>query len=418
MIYFSPLLWVYLSAYLLRSVLEACLAGLNMTFLRKTGFDVPEPFRDTIDRDKLRKISAYTIESERFSLFADATDKGVFLILLLSGLLPRFAEALEGVPLGEVGRGLLFMGSLSTGLGLVHIPFDLYETFVIERRYGFSTTSWQVWLADLAKSTVLSGLLGAIVLGLLLALAQLGGRTWWIWAWMAVGTFELLLMWLFPVVIAPLFNRFEPVREGSLVEGIRSVLAKAGLRVRDVLKMDASRRSRHTNAYFTGVGRTKRIVLYDTLLASHPEDEILSVVAHEAGHWKRRHVLKQILLLEGLAFLAFWIVARLMAWPELFRAFGFRDPLLYLGLFAAATLMSPAGFFLRPFQAGLSRRFEIEADAFALRTMGTAEPMIRSLKRLTADNLSNLVPHPLYAWFYFSHPPVLDRIQRLKKTKE
>jgi STE24 endopeptidase len=265
---------------------------------------------------------------------------------------------------------------------------------------------------------VLSGLLGAIVLGLLLALAQHGGRTWWIWAWMAVGTFELLLMWLFPVVIAPLFNRFEPVQGGSLVEGIRSVLAGAGLRVREVLKMDASRRSRHTNAYFTGVGRTKRIVLYDTLLASHPEDEILSVVAHEAGHWKKRHVLKQILLLEGLAFLAFWLVARLMAWPELLRAFGFQDSSLYLGLFAAAALMSPAGFFLRPLMAGLSRRFEVEADAFAVRIVGTAEPMIRSLKRLAADNLSNLTPHPLYAWFYFSHPPILERIRTLEKTRE
>ena len=208
-------------------------------------------------------------------------------------------------------------------------------------------------------------------------------------------------MWLFPVVIAPLFNRFEPVEEGSLIEGIRGVLAKAP-------GFGSGKSSRWTPAGGAATPtptspaseETKRIVLYDTLLASHPEDEILSVVAHEAGHWKRRHVLKQILLLETMAFLAFWLGARVMAWPELIRAFGFRDPAVYVGLFAAATLMSPAGFILRPLQAGLSRRFEVEADVFAVRTVGTAEPMIRSLKRLAADNLSNLVPHPLYAWFY------------------
>lgn len=182
--------------------------------------------------------------------------------------------------------------------------------------------------------------------------------------------------------------------------------------------MDAGKRSKHTNAYFTGIGKSKRIVLFDTLLASHTEEEILSILAHEVGHWKRRHLFKQIVVLELLSLAVFYAVAKFMDWPLLYRTFGFQQPLPYVGLFLIGALLSPLGYFAQPLESALSRRFERQADDFVWVLMKTAEPMRSALKRLAADNLANLVPHPLYAWFYYSHPPLVERIKRLPQAAE
>ena len=195
---------------------------------------------------------------------------------------------------------------------------------------------------------------------------------------------------------------------------IRNLMEKVGLRVKAVLKMDAGKRSKHTNAYFTGIGKTKRIVLFDTLLESHPEEEILAVLAHEVGHWKKKHVLKQIILLESLSLVAFYVVNRMLNWSLLYQTFGFEEPTVYIGIFLIGALLSPLGYFAQPLEAAISRRFEREADDFALELTKTAEPMRNALKRLASDNLANLIPHPLYAWFYYSHPPLVERIERLK----
>jgi len=233
-----------------------------------------------------------------------------------------------------------------------------------------------------------------------------------------VGGFELMMLWLYPVVIAPLFNKFEPIQNLGLVERIRNLMEKVGLRVKAVLKMDAGKRSKHTNAYFTGVGKTKRIVLFDTLLESHPEEEIISVLAHEVGHWKRKHVLKQIILLEFLSFAVFFIVSKLLKWQLLYQTFGFEEPTVYVGIFLIGALLSPLGYFAQPLESAISRRFEREADDFVLELTKTAEPMRNALKRLASDNLANLIPHPLYAWFYYSHPPLVERIERLARNPE
>jgi STE24 endopeptidase len=260
-------------------------------------------------------------------------------------------------------------------------------------------------------------LLGGLILWLLLASMVHGGEAWWVWAWMMVGGFELMMLWLYPVVIAPLFNKFEPIENLGLVERIKNLMEKVGLRVKGVLKMDAGKRSKHTNAYFTGIGKTKRIVLFDTLLESHPEEEIVAVLAHEVGHWKRKHVLKQIILLEALSFAVFYIVSKLLKWPLLYQTFGFEEPTVYIGIFLTGALLSPLGYFAQPFEAAISRKFEREADDFVLELTKAAEPMRDALKRLASDNLSNLIPHPLYAWFYYSHPPLVERIERLSPEK-
>jgi len=413
MIQFNLLLQIFLAVFLLRSGTQIYLNWLNLSYLRQHGERVPETFQDIIDPEKLKRISAYTVDSEHFQMVATLANQGLFLIILLSGFLPWLVRNVSSWEYGPIASGLIFFAVISVFTNLLHIPFNLYETFVIEERFGFNVMSFKIWISDLIKSLVMVVILGGLLLGLFLALVIHGGEFWWVWAWMLVGGVELILLWLFPVVILPLFNKIDPIENKGLEVRIRTLIEKVGLRAKGVFKMDASKRSKHTNAFFVGLGRTKRIVLFDTLLASHTEEEILAVLAHEAGHWKKKHVLRMLILLEILSFISFFVVSRLLNWPLLYQTFGFQEFNVYVGLFLIGTFISVLGHFAQPLESAISRRFELEADDFASELMETGEPMRSALKRLTADNLANLNPHPLYAWFYYSHPPLGKRIERL-----
>ena len=415
MVQLNCLLLAFLAVFLMRSGAQIYLNRLNIFYLRQHGATVPEIFQDSIDPEKLKKISAYTVDSGNFHMVSTLISQGLFLAILLSGFLPWLVRTISLYPYGPMILGLIFFAALSILANLLHIPFGLYETFVIEERYGFNVMNFKMWILDLLKSIIIAAILGGLFLGLLLALLIHGGDAWWVWAWMLVGGFELLLLWLFPVMILPLFNKFDPIENKMLEDRIRMLMKKVGLRAKGVFKMDASKRSKHTNAFFVGLGRTKRIVLFDTLLTSHTEEEILSVLAHEAGHWKKKHVLRMIVLLEILSFVSFYAVARPLNWPLLYQTFGFQESPVYVGLFLVGTFISLLGYFAQPLESAISRKFELEADDFALELIGTAEPMRSALKRLAADNLANLCPHPLYTWFYYSHPPLVERIARLKK---
>lgn len=414
MIRFNFLLFAFLAVFLLRSGTQLYLNRLNLSYLRQHGDAVPEILRDTIDEERLKKISAYTVDSDRLHTIATLYSQGLLLAILLSRFLPWIVTLINSWGRGMIVGGLAFFAALSVTTGLLRIPFGLYDTFVIENRYGFNTMTLRILILDLIKSMAISAILGGLLLWLLLSLIIHGGKAWWIWAWMLVGGFELLMLWLFPVVIAPLFNKFEPIEDKTLEDHIKTLMERVGLRVKGVFKVDASKRSKHTNAYFTGIGRSKRIVLFDTLLASHTEEEILAVLAHELGHWKRKHLLKQVLFLEILSLAVFYAASKLLNWPLLYQTFGFDKPSIYVGLFLIGILLGLLGYFAQPLESTISRRFEREADDFSLRLMKKAEPMQRALKRLAADNLANLTPHPIYAWFYYSHPPLVERIERLK----
>jgi STE24 endopeptidase len=414
MIHFNLLLQIFLAVFLLRSGAQIYLNWLNISYLRQHGTTVPEIFQDILDPERLKRISAYTVDSENFTMVATLANQGLFLAILLSGFLPWLVKTISLWKYGQIVSGLIFFAVLSISANLLRIPFSLYEAFVIEERYGFNVMTSKVWVSDLFKSIIISAIMGGLLLGLLLILVIYGGKVWWIWAWMLVGGFELLLLWLYPVVILPLFNRFDPIENIGLENRIRTLMEKVGLRAKGIFKMDASKRSKHTNAFFVGLGRTKRIVLFDTLLASHAEEEILAVLAHEAGHWKKRHVLRMLVPLEILSFVSFYAVAKFLNWPLIYQTFGFQESNIYVGLFLIGTFIGLLGFFAQPLESAISRRFEREADDFALELMRTAEPMGSALKRLAADNLANLSPHPLYAWFYYSHPPLVERIARLK----
>ena len=417
MIQLNSLLLTFLAVFLLRSGVQVSLNWINISHLRQHGTTVPEIFQDTIDPEKLKRISAYTVDSDNFNMVATLANQGLFLIILLAGFLPWLVKTISLWKYGPIVSGLIFFAVLSIFTNLLRIPFGLYETFVIEERYGFNVTNFKMWFLDLLKSIVLVTILGGLLLGLLLALVIHGGNTWWVWAWILIGGFELMLLWLFPLVILPLFNKFDPIENKGLEERIRTLMEKVGLRAKGIFKMDASKRSKHTNAFFVGLGRTKRIVLFDTLLASHTEEEILAVLAHEAGHWKKKHVLRMLILLEILSFVSFYAVAKFLSWPLLYQTFGFQESIVYVGLFLIGAFISLLGYFAQPLESAISRRFELEADHFALELMETGEPLRNALKRLASDNLANLTPHPLYAWVNYSHPPLVERIERLKPQK-
>ena len=413
MIQFNALLIAFLALFFFRFLFQLALNLINVSHLRQHGNDVPRVFQDTVDREKFSRIAAYTAESTRFGIVAILFDQAVLLVILLTGLLPWFVGIINAWHIGFIGSGLIFFGALAMISSLLDVPFGLYSTFVIEDRYGFNARTIGLWFSDWIKGMSVSGILGGIVMFLLLALVHYFKNTWWFFAWIIISMFELLIMWLYPVLIAPLFNKFEPLANKELADKIGTLMGKAGLALKGVFQMDAGKRSKHTNAYFTGIGRTKRIVLFDTLLASHPDEEVLSVLAHEAGHWTKKHILKQLILLETVSLTGLYLVAKLLNWHLIYQTFGFQEQIEYVGLLLVPVVLSPLGYFMRPIGSALSRRYEREADDVAVTLMGTAEPMRNTLVRLNADNLANLVPHPLFSWFNYSHPPPVERIERL-----
>jgi STE24 endopeptidase len=391
---------------------------INISHLRQHGNNVPRVFQGMVDRKKFAKITAYTADSTRFGIFAKLFDQAILLVIILFGFLPLLVGIIDEWQMGFIGGGLIFFAVLAVIANLLDIPFGLYSTFVIEDRYGFNTRTIKLWFSDWLKGMAISCILGGIVIFFLLALVYYFKNAWWFLAWIVISVFELVIMWLYPVLIAPLFNKFEPITNEELENKIGTLMGKAGLAVKGVFQMDAGKRSKHTNAYFTGIGRTKRIVLFDTLLASHSDEEILSVLAHETGHWMKKHIIKQLILLETISLIGLFIVAKLLDWHLLYQTFGFQEQIKYVVLFLVPVLLSPLGYFIRPVGSAISRKYEREADDVAVTLMGTAGPMKNALIKLSADNLANLVPHPLFSWFNYSHPPPVERIERLETMIE
>jgi len=414
MIPISPLLIVYLVVFLAGVGTEFLLTKMNVGHLRDHGHRVPDLFKGYIDGDKLTKIIDYTIENQRLEIFTSCLSSALFLLVILSGLLPWFVTLVEGFDFSVLGSGMVFFATLAVAQSLFSLPFNYYKTFVIEQRYGFNTSTFRTWLTDISKAVAVGTIIGAILLASILLLIEYGGGIWWLWAWLVFFGFQLLLLVLYPTLIAPWFNKFLPLEDKILEEKVKEILRQGGLAVEGVFKMDAGKRSQHTNAYFTGLGRTKRIVLFDTLLISHSHEEIVAILAHEVGHWKKRHLLKNLLFVSLVSLLLFYTASRLLKWPTMYQTFGFDHGASYVGLFLVGVLWEAVGQFLKPIGSGLSRRFEREADAYAAEVLQHTADLARALKRLASDNLSNLYPHPLYAWFYYSHPPLSERIQRLE----
>ena len=410
----KTLLLLFLILFLGRIIWRYILQQLNIRHLRNHGKEIPPVFQGVIDEATLVKMVDYTYDNSRLETKENLAGDIIELAILFL-LLPVLVGKLAGLQLHIIWQALIFFGVLAAIGGVAGIPFDIYDTFVLEKKYGFSTITWRLWLTDLIKSVIISAVLMGLMLAAFMAFILYLPGTWWFWAWIFFTMFEILLLWLYPVVIAPLFNKYEPIKDESLKEKITALMAQVGLKAKGIYQVDEGKRSKHTNAYFTGIGKTKRIVLFDTLLASHSPEEILAVLAHEIGHWKKKHILKQLIFMIVASLIGLYFVYLIVNWPPLYSTFGLKYKPVYAGLFLVSLYLSCAGFFLSPIGAAIMRRYEREADKMARDLVGTSEPMINALKRLAKDNLTNLHPHPLYVWFYYSHPPLIERIEYLKK---
>ena len=412
MIHTNKLLVVYLVAYLLSTSLGLIIEWINARNLRRYRGEVPGAFRGIIDENELERMDRYTIDKTNLSYVETVICKAIFLFVILSGLLPWLADVLEDVYF--VWAGLIFFAVPGLIGAVADLPFEYYHLFSIEKKHGFNTLTRKTWLTDLFKLLLITVFIGVFLLSLLLLMIQYAGGGWWIWAWLIFFGFQILMTIIYPTVIAPIFNKFVPLEDGELSEGIRRLAEKEGFAIKGVFQVDAAKRSRHTNAYLSGFGKTKRIVLFDTLLEAHDNDEILAVLAHEIGHSKRNHIKKQLFIMGLFSLILFYLISKMISWAPMYHAFGFSGMPNYAGLFLVAVFWEPLGFFLSPVAMAISRRFEREADRFTFNVMDTAQPLVRALKKMAKDNLSNLRPHPFYVRFNHSHPPPLERIRTLE----
>lgn len=400
--------------YVALQMFKYLLDYMNVRYVRARKDEPPPEFEAVLDRSLLAKTRVYLVEKTHFDVVASACTSCLIIIFLFGGLLDLYNSWIAAFRLPFILSGWLFFLLLYFAGELLSVPFTLYFIFRIENRFGFNTMTLRLWVADFAKGTVLSMIL--------LSAASFGGlwlisrspAAWWLWVWCFFLAFAIFVTYVSPYVIEPLFNKFTPVEEGDLKERIVRLASLAGINVSRVLKMDASKRSTHTNAYFTGLGRTKRIILFDTLLTRMSPDEIVSVLAHEIGHWKRHHLLKGLALSQIASLVLLFCAHRVMEGPFLSGLFQISIDTLPAKALVVAFLFSLVSFFLKAPMNGFSRALEREADRISCDLTGQGEAMVRVLVKLSKDNLSNLFPHPLYALFNYSHPPVLERIRNIR----
>jgi STE24 endopeptidase len=383
----------------------------NLRALRR---ELPEEFNDVYDAEKYAKSQAYTRTRTRFGFATTIFSLVLLLAFWFLGGFNALDQYVRGFEFGEIVTGLIYIGILIIGRSILSLPFSIYSTFVIEERFGFNKTTAGTFTADLFKGLLLSIVLGGPLLAGLLYFFIYAGPLAWLYAWGAIVTFTLAVQFIAPTWIMPLFNKFEPLPEGELRTSIMETAQKASFPLQGVFKIDGSKRSSKSNAFFTGFGKNKRIALFDTLIENHTNDELVNVLAHEIGHYKLKHIIKGMavsIIQTGvmLALLQFFLQAE-----GLFDAFFMEEMSVYAGLLFFGMLYAPIEMILSVFMQMQSRRHEYEADAFAADVTGQPEVMISALKKLSADNLSNLTPDPFYAFINYSHPPVLKRIHALQ----
>lgn len=392
-------------------LLELLISILNLKALSPR---LPGEFRDVFDKDSYSKSQSYTRETTRFSLTESSCTTAITLIFLLAGGFNYVDTVARGFGFGEIFTGLIFTGLLLLLSLFLGLPFSLYSTFVIEEKFGFNRTTAMTYFLDTVKSIILGIVIGGPVLALILWFFSSTGSLAWLYCWIGVFLITLILQFLAPVLIMPLFNTFTPLEEGELKEAILKYTASEKFTIQGVFVMDGSKRSAKLNAFFTGFGKFKKIVFFDTLMEKLSTEQIIGVLAHEMGHYKHKHLLKMI----GASFLQtgllFFFLSLILNNENLFRAFSMDHVSIYASLIFFGFLYSPVSLILSLLFNYISRKHEYEADNYASVSTGSAEYLIQGLKILSQTNLSNLTPHPLNVIFHYSHPPVLARIKALR----
>jgi STE24 endopeptidase len=409
--YLVFVLIVLIGSYLLDLLVDI----LNLKYHSE---ELPEEFEGFYNSNIYAKSQKYLQANTRLGIVLDTVTTPIIILFILIGGFQYLDTFVRGFDLGPILTGLMFTGILLFAFHVLHIPFSVYGTFYIEEKYGFNRTTVKTFIFDILKSWFLAAVLGGIALIGVLWFFEKAGAWAWLFCWGGVTAFQIIIMFLAPVLIMPLFNKFTPLREGELKEAIEGYARSQQFKMKGVFTMDGSKRSSKTNAFFAGIGRFRRVVLFDTLIEKHSVRELVSVLAHEVAHYKKRHVFKSLTISIVTMGVMFYILSVFLNNPELFAAFKMEKTSIYGSLVFFAFLFSPIEMILSVLGNYVSRKHEFEADRFAVLTSGYPQAMIQALKKLSVENLSNLNPHPLKVFLSYSHPPVLQRIQAIQTLRK
>jgi STE24 endopeptidase len=410
----NALTWLFLAALVVATSTRLWLGLRQIRHVNAHRGAVPASFADSIPLSAHQKAADYTAAKTRLGAIDLLVGAAIVLAFTLGGALQWLADAWARVfTPGGLAHGTALLLSVFFIQGVLSLPLALYRTFVVEARFGFNRMTIGLFITDLVKQVLIALLLGVPLLVAVLWLMQQMGRLWWLYAWTVLTLFSLVLQLIFPALILPLFNKFTPITEGELAQRIAALLARCGFKSSGLYKMDGSKRSSHGNAFFTGFGATKRIVLFDTLVERLNPSEVEAVLAHELGHYKLHHIVKMVVLSAATTFAGFWILGQLIDKPWFYEGLGVHTPSTAAALALFMLVVSEFTFFLQPLMALYSRRREYEADAYAMQHASAGE-LVRALVKLYQDNAATLTPDPMHSAFYDSHPPAALRIARLK----
>ena len=377
---------------------------------------LPDAFRDVYDPADYRRSQEYLRANTIFSLISSTFDLALLLVFWFAGGFNALDQLIRAWGFDPVVNGVFYVGALLLLQGVAGLPFSIYHTFVLEEHFGFNKTTPKVFAADLVKTLLLTVLIGTPVLAAILWFFQSAGPLGWLWAWGGVTAFSLLLQYVAPTWIMPMFNKFEPLEDGELRQSIMNYAAEVRFPLTGIYVMDGSKRSAKGNAFFTGFGKNKRIALFDTLIKNHSTEELVAVLAHEIGHFKKKHILVSMALSMVNLGVVFYLLSLFMNNRMLFDAFFMQQTSVYASLLFFMLLYSPVEFILSILMQMLSRRNEYEADRFAVNTYRHGAVLSDALKKLSRQNLSNLTPHPFNVFLNYSHPPVLQRVRRIAEA--
>ncbi len=406
---------LYYTTLAIYTCVEVVLVKLNLLSAKVTPDDLPESIATAHNIEHHDKTYLYTQAKSNISIVGTVLSSIIIFSFIHFGLFGLFDEYLRNEIENFYLRGVLFIFGISAIMSILQLPLELYHTFVIEERFGFNKTTVKLWLIDTLKGLILSAILLTPLLLALLYFIESFPIYWWFYGFILVASFQIVLLLIFPSVIAPLFNKFEKLKSEELSDDINKLAAKLDFETSGIFQMDGSKRSSHGNAYFSGFGKGRRIVLFDTLIDSLSSTELCSVLAHEIGHAKKHHVTKSIVLSLVLLLIAFYGASLLVNSVNFFNAFGIQKPSSYSLLILMSVAFEPFLFFISPIMAVNSRKNEYEADRYAVDAMNNSIDLEQALVKLSNKSLSNLNPHPLYSFFHYSHPTLIERIQAMNR---
>ena len=405
---------IFLLAVLASTTLHLWLGARQIRAVLRHRGSVPHAFVASISLDEHRKAADYTVARARLGQINTVLDAVILLAVTLGGGISWLDARWNLVPLAPLWHSVAVILSVLLIVGMAGLPLSIYGTFRVEARFGFNRMTPLLFIADLAKSLLVTVLIGMPLLAAILLFMQKSGAWWWIWAWAAWVTFTLFITWAWPAFIAPLFNKFSALSDAQLQARVEALLKRCGFTSRGLFVMDGSRRSTHGNAYFTGLGRNKRIVFFDTLLERLGHTEVEAVLAHELGHFRLHHVRQRLFMSLAAGFAGLALLGWLARWPDFYTALGVSSPSPHAALLLFAFALSPFMFFLTPLFSAWSRLHEFQADRFAAE-YANARDLASALVKLFRDNASTLTPDTLHSHFFDSHPPALQRIARLQE---